>query len=64
MSVRREAARKRAWNDATIWLSSKGLTDFTWLVASHASGKRGEDRVGYALGILCALETRAHIDNE
>lgn len=64
MSAVREAARKRAWNDATVWLANKGLGDFTWLVANHASGKRGEERMGYALGILCALETRAHLDNE
>lgn len=64
MSAVREKARQLAFDRATQLLAEKGLHDFTWQVARGAEGKRGEHRIGYALGVLNALETRRLLDNE
>lgn len=59
----RETTRQETYRDASLWLGKMGLGDFTFAVASNAAGKRGEERVGYALGVLCALETQSLKDN-
>lgn len=62
MSVR-ETVRQNVVSQAPEWME-RTFGDFRWQVYAAARGVKGEERIGFALGLLNAIETMALRENE